>query len=157
MKKREIGFTLIELMIAVAIIGILIAIAYPSYRGHVERTHRDMAKAALQQFASAMERHYMTNNSYLGAGTANNNGGNANSAGAPAAAVFPSAAPLDGTDKFYDLTIEGESTATSYTLRATPRAILPNEGYLELLSTGVRRWDRNNDGDTADANETSWD
>lgn len=59
------GVTLVELMVAVAIVGILAAIAYPSYQRYVARTHRDSAAACLSQYAQFMERFYTTNLSYL--------------------------------------------------------------------------------------------
>lgn len=49
------GFTLIELMIVVAIIGVLASIAYPSYQGYVERTNRADMIAEMQQIASRIE------------------------------------------------------------------------------------------------------
>jgi type IV pilus assembly protein PilE len=58
------GFTLIELMIAVAIVGILAAIAYPSYLGSVRKAHRSDAKTALLDLAQREERYMSTSNAY---------------------------------------------------------------------------------------------
>ena len=58
------GFTLIELMIAVAVIAILASIAVPSYRGYVERATRTDAHAGLMEAAGQLERCYTVNNSY---------------------------------------------------------------------------------------------
>lgn len=53
--SQHSGFTLIELMIVVAIIGVLAAIAYPSYQGYVERTNRADMMAEMHQIASRIE------------------------------------------------------------------------------------------------------
>jgi type IV pilus assembly protein PilE len=55
-KIKQAGFTLIELMIVVAIIGLLAVIAYPSYRDYILRSHRTEGKAALNSCLAAQER-----------------------------------------------------------------------------------------------------
>jgi type IV pilus assembly protein PilE len=56
---RKAGFTLIELLVAVAIIGILAAVAYPSYRDHITRAKRAEGKTALLKAAQLQERNYI--------------------------------------------------------------------------------------------------
>jgi type IV pilus assembly protein PilE len=68
--KRQIGVTLLELMIAVAIVGILTAIAVPAYQAQVMRTHRGAAKSCMSEMAQQMERWYTTNLTYEGAAPA---------------------------------------------------------------------------------------
>lgn len=64
MRKTMRGVTLLELMIVVVIVGILAAIAYPSYRQFVERAKRTEAKALLLEIATNQERFYLQNNTY---------------------------------------------------------------------------------------------
>ncbi|MDP3846280.1 MAG: type IV pilin protein [Pseudomonas sp.] len=64
-KKNAQGFTLIELMIAVAIIGILSAIAYPSYTEYVQRGNRTEGQALLNEAAAAQERYNAQNFAYI--------------------------------------------------------------------------------------------
>ena len=64
MCKNVRGVTLMELMIVVVILGILTAIAYPSYRQFVAKAKRSEAKVALLQIATMQERFYLQNNTY---------------------------------------------------------------------------------------------
>jgi type IV pilus assembly protein PilE len=64
---RQRGFTLVELMITVAIVGILAAIAIPSYREHVRRGAVEEGLAQLAQGRVAMEQYFLDNRQYTGA------------------------------------------------------------------------------------------
>ncbi len=63
-RKKAAGFTLIELMIAVAIVGILASIAIPSYTSYVQRSKRTEAMVALMQVAQMQEKFYSQNLRY---------------------------------------------------------------------------------------------
>lgn len=65
-KRKVAGFTLIELMVVVAVIAILAAIAYPSYRDSVRKARRGQAKADLVEYAALAERFRTANNTYVG-------------------------------------------------------------------------------------------
>ncbi len=65
--QRNGGFTLIELMIVVAVMGILLSIALPSYQEYVRRSVRAQAQGCVAQIGQAFERRYTTALSYAGA------------------------------------------------------------------------------------------
>ena len=153
MNKKFTGFTIIELLITVAIIAIIATIAVPSYLNHMDNTRRKDGQSALLGLAQAMERHYTEKNTYTSA--ADGDPSSDVNGVAPVSTVFAPEAPLDSTQKFYDLRITAANSST-FTLRAIPKNGQAGDGILELNSMGVKRWDKNHDGDTSDAGENSW-
>lgn len=149
--QEQAGFTLIEVMITVAIAGILVAIAYPSYQQFLVDSRRTDAQNALLSFATTMERYRSDNNSYDNAHTGT---GYPNP---PKTTVFPSQTPIDSNDKFYNLTLQA-ADSSGYTLRATPISGTgqDGDGYMELTSIGLKRWDKDNNG-VIGIGETAWD
>jgi len=128
MHKKHQGFTLIEVMIVVAIIGILTAIAIPSYSEYIRRGHRADARAGLLQAQQWLERASTATGSYPTA--------------IPNSLQFRrSDGTLDPT-KRYTIAIGGPATTSSFTLTATPRAGTPQAGDkcgdYTLTHTGIR-------------------
>ena len=97
---RNKGFTLIEVMIVVAIVGILASVAYPSYQEHLRSSRRTAAQGCLMEQTHAIERFYSANMTYVGAG-----------------AALP-ACPGD-VPRFYNVA-PGPLGQSTYTLTATP-------------------------------------
>ncbi|WP_413664311.1 type IV pilin protein [Microbulbifer sp. CNSA002] len=145
--KNHGGFSLIELLIVIGIVGIIAGLAWPAYQSHILTSNRADAQGALMGLAQAMEQHFTQNGSYTGAAD-----GGAD-IGAPA--IFPTEAPLDNSNKTYDLTIQAANDS-SYTIRATPKNSQVGNGELELRSNGLRAWDRGNDGAFDDPDDLCW-
>ena len=128
------GFTLIELMITLAVVAILAAIAYPSYQDSVRKSRRADAKSVLLEAAQWMERFYTENNRYdqNRAGTAVTH-----------ATQFPGSglaeSPKEGGTMYYDITLSAV-TQNSYTLQAAPKGVQSGDpcGTFTLTHTGVK-------------------
>jgi len=118
------GFTLIEVMIVVVIIGILATIAYPAYTRYIQDSRMATAQGDLMELAQFMERQYSLSNSYAGV--------------ADAGDLPFDESPKDGGTTAYNVTIV--TAANSFTLTATPTG--PQVGHtcgtLTLNHAGVR-------------------
>jgi len=100
--RHHCGFSLMELLIVVVIVGVLGTLAYPGYQRHLATSRRVMAIACLLEHAQAMERHSALKQGYLDA---------------------PAPLPCMGVSGFYQLSFEAAPTASHYVLQAVPQGV----------------------------------
>lgn len=118
------GFTLIELMIVIAVVGVLAAIAYPSYQNYVVKTKRANMMADLQNMASQIESKKMMHGSY---------------ANIPANTLNAITSSLSGDSQgLYTVAISPSPLTRQWTLTATPvpTSQMSKDGNLELHANG---------------------
>ncbi|MEC4747469.1 type IV pilin protein [Methylomicrobium sp. Wu6] len=117
--KRDNGFTFIELMIVIAIIGILAGIAYPSYMEYVKKGRRADAKSALLQVQLAQEKYRTSNTSY---GT-----------------LVQIGLPANSPDQYYTVAVSNPTT-TGYTATATPTGVQTGDkcGNFQINEAGTK-------------------
>ncbi len=131
-RARTRGVTLIELIIAVAVVAILAAIAFPSYQQQIQKTRRADGKAELMETAQQLERCYTRFSRY--------NDGNCGVA-----------LPFNSSEGYYVVSATA-ITASAFTLDATPQGAQADDtrcGVLRLMSTGQQ----GSQGQSTDANE----
>ena len=122
------GFTLVELMITVAIVGILASVAYPGYQSQIRKSHRADAQAELMKLQNFMERFFTEHNCYQ-----------LNCLAVPANPTLPSI--RTEVSNFYTISFDTIST-TAYRLQAVPKADTVQEsdscGTLKLSNLGEK-------------------
>ncbi|ENX60348.1 MULTISPECIES: type IV pilin protein [Acinetobacter] len=147
---KEIGFTLAEMMIVVVVIGILVAIAYPSYQQYISKTKRVAVESEMLEIAASLQRYKAINSTFMTPtnaaitlSTIHHNG------------LSPQSGPT-----LYNLALSNV-TAGSWTLTATPANGQTGDGHVVLNNQGHRCWtkgsDKNGGSACTPSATTNWD
>jgi len=150
---RNSGFSLIELLVALAIFAIISAIALPLYTAYTDRTYRSQAQSDLLNCAQALERFASNNFTYVGAA-------DSDADGVPDAEDGPIATQIcdprsdDPASDRYTFALDAEPN--TFVITATPQNAMAGDGILQYTNAGVRGWDRNGN-DAIEADEQTWD
>lgn len=125
MRRSSAGFTLIEVMITVAIIAILVTVAMPAYRDHVVRSNRTAATGYMLELAALQERNFLDERAY-----------------ATSMADLGVTAPAEVSANYaIVITADNSATPPSYTITATPsggQSADDDCGTLTLNSQGTK-------------------
>ena len=123
LKYKTTGFTLIEMLIVIALMGILGAIAYPAYNGLIEKARREEAKRTLVEASQMLEGYYTMNMNYTGS---------------VAAGEVKDAVYKVNTDFSEYYTLTAAASASTFTLSATPTGSQTGDdcGTLTISQTG---------------------
>ena len=124
---RQAGFSLVELLMVLVIMGVLSALALPGYTRYVQRGYRTEVMAALLEAQHFMERYYSANGQYLSPANA-----------VPMLPQRLQRIPIQGTVR-YQLSVR-EATVNSYLLQAVPEGSMAGDvcGNLTINQTGLR-------------------
>jgi type IV pilus assembly protein PilE len=125
------GFTLIDLVVAIAIVAILTRIALPAYQAYIVRGSRQTAQSELVALANAQEKIFLNSNAYTASVTAAYTGQSGGGLGV-----------TSGKTKDSRYTLSVAATATTFTLTATPATGTPQagDGNLTITEQNVRTW-----------------
>lgn len=122
------GFTLVELVIAVAVIGILTAIALPSYQSYVKRVNRSSAQSLMLDLANREQQYLLDNRAFLGGGTS------------AVTTLIPSGVPTE-VSNLYTVTITATAgPPPTFLITATPKAgtVMAGEAPFTLDQDGTK-------------------
>lgn len=123
--KDNQGFTIIELLIVVAIIGVLVAIAYPSYTDKIKKTARTDMMTSMLSIAQTIESQKVASGGYANIDSS-------------AITKLEGAYPRNG-DKNYNLTIAPQPLTSNWVITATPTSsLMSSDGKLTLNAEGIK-------------------
>lgn len=120
--RRMGGFTLVELLVCLCLLGILLGIAVPTYQEHIRRVRRVDAQKSLVELAQALERFYTSRGTYVGTTLAFDQ------------------SPREAAKAFYRLGFASGPDESGYVLQAVPVGAMAQDacGVLTLASSGLR-------------------